>query len=584
MQQQEFEQSISKFFEKAGVRLIKKGEGYDDEITFPAYILLDTKRKAYYFTETDVQTIDSDAAPYISQLAADANLSESNANALFRIGQDISKNNNQFSIESDDLSSLDCKSALIISEDNSAEIKEYLSSNSYKFQTVPLKGQFLVVFFDKGMEDNLINLYKRYAGSAEPLLEEDDDIAPVFAPKEDSSIEDIDLSAPKNNNFDAETPLVEPKTDNDINLNTSTDKTETAANNTEETSADKEEDELLDSIDLSDILKPAQEDDTPKDETEAELLYGKLLNEQADKIEVSNNGPVEKTLDEIPEGIISEEEIKDMASSDSDKESAAPLDKKAAKLKAKEEKRQAKLAKKREKEAEKYTYENRNRPWLDIPGNIAANIIGIIFFLPVYILNKLNKLVKSFFPPFVLYWFTAIIAIFGGYQFMFSLLPQPLSDVFLNEANNAISMIQNYQAATAEGETVSETVQTAVTMLKSCAIAFYGSLKGVDVLMNNGYLLQYLLGFAAVMMIFPAFRFIGKTITIFSVLSYFLLPVVTFSQSMLIQQCFNITEITLTAAAVNFIVYVYPLILLFAVLYISSALVPDKNTRKEVLP
>lgn len=584
MQQQEFEQSISKFFEKAGVRLIKKGEGYDDKITFPAYILLDTKRKAYYFTETDVQTIYSDAAPYISQLAADANLSESNANALFRIGQDISKNNNQFSIESDDLSSLDCKSALIISEDNSAEIKEYLSSNSYKFQTVPLKGQFLVVFFDKGMEDNLINLYKRYAGSAEPLLEEDDDIAPVFAPKEDSSIEDIDLSAPKNNNFDAETPLVEPKTDNDINLNTSTDKTETAANNTEETSADKEEDELLDSIDLSDLLKPAQEDDTPKDETEAELLYGKLLNEQADKIEVSNNGPVEKTLDEIPEGIISEEEIKDMASSDSDKESAAPLDKKAAKLKAKEEKRQAKLAKKREKEAEKYTYENRNRPWLDIPGNIAANIIGVIFFLPVYILNKLNKLVKSFFPPFVLYWFTAIIAIFGGYQFMFSLLPQPLSDVFLNEANNAISMIQNYQAATAEGETVSETMQTAVTMLKSCAIAFYGSLKGVDVLMNNGYLLQYLLGFAAVMMIFPAFRFIGKTITIFSVLSYFLLPVVTFSQSMLIQQCFNITEITLTAAAVNFIVYVYPLLLLFAVLYISSALVPDKNTRKEVLP
>ena len=584
MQQQEFEQSISKFFEKAGVRLIKKGEGYDDEITFPAYILLDTKRKAYYFTETDVQTIDSDAAPYISQLAADANLSESNANALFRIGQDISKNNNQFSIESDDLSSLDCKSALIISEDNSAEIKEYLSSNSYKFQTVPLKGQFLVVFFDKGMEDNLINLYKRYAGSAEPLLEEDDDIAPVFAPKEDSSVEDIDLSAPKNNNFDAETPLVEPKTDNDINLNTSTDKTETAANNTEETSADKEEDELLDSIDLSDLLKPAQEDDTPKDETEAELLYGKLLNEQADKIEVSNNGPVEKTLDEIPEGIISEEEIKDMASSDSDKESAAPLDKKAAKLKAKEEKRQAKLAKKREKEAEKYTYENRNRPWLDIPGNIAANIIGIIFFLPVYILNKLNKLVKSFFPPFVLYWFTAIITIFGGYQLLFSLLPQPLSDVFLNEANNAISMIQNYQAATAEGETVSETVQTAVTMLKSCAIAFYGSLKGIDVLMNNGYLLQYLLGFAAVMMIFPAFRFIGKTITIFSVLSYFLLPVVTFSQSMLIQQCFNITEITLTAAAVNFIVYVYPLLLLFAVLYISSALVPDKNTRKEVLP
>lgn len=581
MQQQEFEQSISKFFEKAGVRLIKKGEGYDDKTIFPAYILLDTKRKSYYFTETDVQTIDSDTAQYVSKFAEDSNLSENSANALFRISQDISKNNNQFRLKSDDLSNLECKSALIISEENSAAVKEYLSSNLYKFQTVPLKGQFLVIFFDKGMEDNLINLYKRYTGSKETAIE--DDITPVFTPKEDSSIENIDLSAPKKNNFDAETPLVEPKTDDNTN-----NKAALASDNAEESPEDIAEDELLDSIDLSDILKPAHEDDTPKDETEAELLYGKLLNEQADKIEVSNEGPVEKTLDEIPAGIISEEEIKDMAADSentkSDTNNSAPLDKKAAKLKAKEEKIQAKLAKKRAKEAEKYTYENRNRPWLDVPGRIAANIIGIVFFLPVYVLNKLNQMIKNFFPPFVLYWLTAIIAIFGGYQFLFALLPQPLSDKFLNEANNALSMIQNYKIDIPEGQAVNDIAQTSIAMMKSSAIAFYGSLKGVDVLMNNGYLLQYLLGFGAAMMIFPAFRFLGKTITIFSVLSYFLLPVVTYSQSMLIQQCFNISEINLTAAAISFIVYIYPLLLLFAVLYISSALVPDKNTRKEVLP
>ena len=209
MQQQEFEQSISKFFEKAGVRLIKKGEGYEDKITFPAYLLLDTKRKSYYFTETDVQTIDNDTETSVSQLAENTNLSKNSANALFRIGQNISKNNNQFLLENDDLSSLDCKSALIISEENSGEIKDYLSSNSYKFQTVPLKGQFLVIFFDKGMEDNLINLYQKYADNTDSLLEEnDDDIAPVFTPKEDSSIEDIDLSSPKKNNLDAEIPLV----------------------------------------------------------------------------------------------------------------------------------------------------------------------------------------------------------------------------------------------------------------------------------------------------------------------------------------------------------------------------------------
>lgn len=604
MQQQEFELSIAKFFEKAGVKVIKKGQEYDDNINSPAYILLDTKRKAYYLTETDVQEISKDIETAVTKFADEVNMPAQAANAVFRIGRDISVNNNQFSINSEDLSALDCKSALVISDENSQAVKDYLTNNSYKFQAVPLKGQFLVIFFDKGMEDNLINLYKKYADNENKQEDDDDDITPVFTPKEESSVEDIDLSAPKKSNFDAETPIVEPKEEKtpeniqenkeekpagnqaDDNKNVNQNKQDNQDNkNTESSPDDAAEDELLDSIDLSDLLKPAKEEDTPKDETEAELLYGKILNEQSGKIEVSNNGPVEKTLDEIPEGIISEEELKDMAEDNTEPASSdAPLDKKAAKLKEKEEKRQAKLAKKREKEAEKYTYENRNKPWFDVPGKIAANIIGIIFFLPVYILNKLNAVINNFFPPFVLYWFTAIIAIFGGYQFLFSLLPQPLSDVFLNKANDAISMMQNYKVEIPEGQNISDIASTSLAMMKSSAIAYYASLKGVDILMNNGYLLQYMLGFGAIMLIFPAFRFIGKTITIFSVLSYFLLPVVTYSQGFLIEKCMVLPEINLTAAAVQFIVYIYPLLLLFAVLYISSALVPDTNKRKEVLP
>ena len=604
MQQQEFELSIAKFFEKAGVKVIKKGQEYDDNINSPAYILLDTKRKAYYLTETDVQEISKDIETAVTKFADEVNMPAQAANAVFRIGRDISVNNNQFSINSEDLSALDCKSALVISDENSQAVKDYLTNNSYKFQAVPLKGQFLVIFFDKGMEDNLINLYKKYADNENKQEDDDDDITPVFTPKEESSVEDIDLSAPKKSNFDAETPIVEPKEEKtpeniqenkeekpagnqaDDNKNVNQNKQDNQDNkNTESSPDDAAEDELLDSIDLSDLLKPAKEEDTPKDETEAELLYGKILNEQSGKIEVSNNGPVEKTLDEIPAGIISEEELKDMAEDNTEPAASnAPLDKKAAKLKEKEEKRQAKLAKKREKEAEKYTYENRNKPWFDVPGKIAANIIGIIFFLPVYILNKLNAVINNFFPPFVLYWFTAIIAIFGGYQFLFSLLPQPLSDVFLNKANDAISMMQNYKAEIPEGQNISDIASTSLAMMKSSAIAYYASLKGVDILMNNGYLLQYMLGFGAIMLIFPAFRFIGKTITIFSVLSYFLLPVVTYSQGFLIEKCMVLPEINLTAAAVQFIVYIYPLLLLFAVLYISSALVPDTNKRKEVLP
>ncbi len=604
MQQQEFELSIAKFFEKAGVKVIKKGQEYDDNINSPAYILLDTKRKAYYLTETDVQEISKDIETAVTKFADEVNMPAQAANAVFRIGRDISVNNNQFSINSEDLSALDCKSALVISDENSQAVKDYLTNNSYKFQAVPLKGQFLVIFFDKGMEDNLINLYKKYADNENKQEDDDDDITPVFTPKEESSVEDIDLSAPKKSNFDAETPIVEPKEEKtpeniqenkeekpagnqaDDNKNVNQNKQDNQDNkNTESSPDDAAEDELLDSIDLSDLLKPAKEEDTPKDETEAELLYGKILNEQSGKIEVSNNGPVEKTLDEIPAGIISEEELKDMAEDNTEPAASnAPLDKKAAKLKEKEEKRQAKLAKKREKEAEKYTYENRNKPWFDVPGKIAANIIGIIFFLPVYILNKLNAVINNFFPPFVLYWFTAIIAIFGGYQFLFSLLPQPLSDVFLNKANDAISMMQNYKAEIPEGQNISDIASTSLAMMKSSAIAYYASLKGVDILMNNGYLLQYMLGFGAIMLIFPAFRFIGKTIIIFSVLSYFLLPVVTYSQGFLIEKCMVLPEINLTAAAVQFIVYIYPLLLLFAVLYISSALVPDTNKRKEVLP
>ena len=604
MQQQEFEFSIAKFFEKAGVKVIKKGQEYDNNINSPAYILLDTKRKAYYLTETDVQEISKDIETAVTKFADEVNMPAQAANAVFRIGRDISVNNNQFSINSEDLSALDCKSALVISDENSQAVKDYLTNNSYKFQAVPLKGQFLVIFFDKGMEDNLINLYKKYADNENKQEDDDDDITPVFTPKEENSVEDIDLSAPKKSNFDAETPIVEPKEEKtpeniqenkeekpagnqaDDNKNVNQNKQDNQDNkNTESSPDDAAEDELLDSIDLSDLLKPAKEEDTPKDETEAELLYGKILNEQSGKIEVSNNGPVEKTLDEIPAGIISEEELKDMAEDNTEPAASnAPLDKKAAKLKEKEEKRQAKLAKKREKEAEKYTYENRNKPWFDVPGKIAANIIGIIFFLPVYILNKLNAVINNFFPPFVLYWFTAIIAIFGGYQFLFSLLPQPLSDVFLNKANDAISMMQNYKAEIPEGQNISDIASTSLAMMKSSAIAYYASLKGVDILMNNGYLLQYMLGFGAIMLIFPAFRFIGKTITIFSVLSYFLLPVVTYSQGFLIEKCMVLPEINLTAAAVQFIVYIYPLLLLFAVLYISSALVPDTNKRKEVLP
>lgn len=584
MQQQEFELSMAKFFEKAGVQIVKKGEGYSDDTNLPAYILLDKKRKSYYAAESDVfdNAIEDEN---ISKFMADASLSENAAHAVYTLSKAANSLDDSFSLnDGTDLSALTLKYSLVISEENSNFVKEYLENNAYKFQSVPLKGQFLVIFIDESMKKKLSSIYSFYNqtdGQEDDNMLSDEDIAPVFEPKDDTIVDNIDLNT-KTNDFDAETPLVSPKTD-------------------DESKEDIDEEEMLDSIDLNDLIKPKEAADMPKDETEADLLYGKFLNEQTEKIEVSNTGPVEKSLDEIPEGLIDEEDIKEMTSNDDTNKSAKTqekMDKKAAKQQAKEEKKQARLAKKREQEAQKYTYENRNKSWLDIPGRIFANIIGILFFLPMYVLNKL---LGRFLPPFVLYWLAAIVAVFGVYQMVFSLIPQPFSSTFQEAANTAMQHIQSFDTEiekmystdnmtvtdnkTAANESVEyDIAQTSLTMMKSSAVMFYAFLKSIDVVMNKGILLQYLLGFAASMLVIPAFRFIGKTLTIFAVISYFLLPLIAYSQSRLIDYAFTLNEVNLTAAAVTFLVYVYPVILFFVVLYISSALVPDKETRSEVLP
>ncbi len=584
MQQQEFELSMAKFFEKAGVQIVKKGEGYSDDTNLPAYILLDKKRKSYYAAESDVfdNAIEDEN---ISKFMADASLSENAAHAVYTLSKAANSLDDSFSLnDGTDLSALTLKYSLVISEENSNFVKEYLENNAYKFQSVPLKGQFLVIFIDESMKKKLSSIYSFYNqtdGQEDDNMLSDEDIAPVFEPKDDTIVDNIDLNT-KTNDFDAETPLVSPKTD-------------------DESKEDIDEEEMLDSIDLNDLIKPKEAADMPKDETEADLLYGKFLNEQTEKIEVSNTGPVEKSLDEIPEGLIDEEDIKEMTSNDDTNKSAKTqekMDKKAAKQQAKEEKKQARLAKKREQEAQKYTYENRNKSWLDIPGRIFANIIGILFFLPMYVLNKL---LGRFLPPFVLYWLAAIVAVFGVYQMVFSLIPQPFSSTFQEAANTAMQHIQSFDTEiekmystdnmtvtdnkTAANESVEyDIAQTSLTMMKSSAVMFYAFLKSIDVVMNKGILLQYLLGFAASMLVIPAFRFIGKTLTIFAVISYFLLPLIAYSQSRLIDYAFTLNEVNLTAAAVTFLVYVYPVILFFVVLYISSALVPDKETRREVLP
>ena len=596
MQQQDFEQSMSKFFDKAGVRIIKKGEGYEDSENMPSYILLDTKRGAYYAAETDIQD-NMAVTDNITTFAEDSSLTQNNAYAIYSLSKAACFMDSSFSLNTgDDISALKLKSALIISDENSSQMKTYLENNGYKFQSVPLKNQFLVIFLDESEKKQLVSIYNKYntVSESDTVVENntDDDITPVFEPKDDETPENIDLNN-SNNNFDAETPIVVPQEDEDeLPLITKDDldtKEEPAPDNnvpnSEENSSEEnkkeedEEEELLNNIDLNDLLKPKEAEEVPKDETEAELLYSKFLNEQTEKIEVSNSGPVEKSLDEIPEGLISEDDIKEMTSEDNKKDKKKiALDKKAEKEKAKQEKKAAQLAKKKEQQAKK---EQQEFSWLDVPGKVVSNLIGIIFFLPAYILNKL---IRRFLPPFVIYWLAAIVAVYGVYQTSFSLIPQPFEQVFEESANHSINLMQTYKVELKEGEKISQIQQSSINMLQNSAIMYHGFIHGVDLAMNKGILLQYLLGFAAAILIIPAFRFIGKTLTIFAILSYFLLPVLTYSQSKMIEYAFMLSEINLTASTVTFLVYIYPVIMFFAVLVLSATLVPDTKKRSEVLP
>ena len=167
---------------------------------------------------------------------------------------------------------------------------------------------------------------------------------------------------------------------------------------------------------------------------------------------------------------------------------------------------------------------------------------------------------------------------------VFSLIPQPFEQVFEESANHSINLMQTYKVELKEGEKISQIQQSSINMLQNSAIMYHGFIHGVDLAMNKGILLQYLLGFAAAILIIPAFRFIGKTLTIFAILSYFLLPVLTYSQSKMIEYAFMLSEINLTASTVTFLVYIYPVIMFFAVLVLSATLVPDTKKRSEVLP
>lgn len=551
-----FEAAMSKFFDKAGVRLLKKGEDYDADEKSPSYILLDLKRKSFYLAETDVrdEEAENNAAAGFS---AASSLNDVCSRAVMGLGGAINGYSDTFTINSgEDLSSLTRKSSLIISDENGKSVSDYLSAQGISFQSVPSKDAFLVMFFDAAASDKIVSICQEYDnGEGDAAIIPDTDTA-------DGAEGDTEAEAAAADE-DAAPAGAAP---DDI-----------APAAPEESAADDElhpdEEEMLDNIDLSDLLKPKEAEEEPKDEAEATVLYSKLLKEEMEKIEVSDTAPVEKSLDDVPDGIIDEEMLKEM-SSDGDSDNV----KSKGKSDKKKDKKEKAVKEKKKAATEKSETPKRERRFLDIPGVLCANIIGILFFLPAYILNKLFK---RFLPPFVIYWLASMAAVFGLYQTVFSFVPIPY-DMFIEPANNAVHAMSTV-SATAEGKEASPAELVSSEMIRQGAVMFYGELHIAEFL-KSGWLLHYLSAFAAVLMIIPAFRRIGKTLTVFSLLSYIALPFAVFAQARIIEYAFSADDLNLTAALIYFTICFLPVIFAFLNIYFSSALIPDEDKHREVIP
>lgn len=561
MDKQLFENTLAEFLNKAGVTLLKNGTDYNsiENIVLPAYILVDSKRHSIYLAETNSDDIDvSEITEQISSFSEENSISSDTAKAVTALGRDYKNFPKDFKIDSltEDLSNFTIKTSLVLTEELKNETVNFLKSKNINFQNADYKNKLSVFFFDLNNSQQIADIYNSLQSPdtadvpAENNLSQEqeageeisDDIEPVFQPKENNaestentnSINNIDInSIPANDNTGIEYIPEENKEDDDDELN-------------------PDDEAMLENLDIAALTAPAAQEDEPKDSVEEELLYGKILKEQSDIAAQNQTKSIEGTFN--PENM---QEIRNEPA-------------KNVTFNSKEE---------NNKTAEKQPADRKKFAFFDIPNKIASNIIGILFFLPVYILNKLTG---RFLPPFVIYWIGALPAIFGFYQLVLPFFPRPLGSILESTAKNTTNAVDKFISGI---QSASDNVTSSASFLMEQDKMILLSQKDViDMMSSGGWLLHYMLGFAAVLMIIPVFRTFGKTLTIFSMLTYFLIPSVVKIQSIIINYALHLENMTKTAAILNFSAGVFPYIALIIIFYISAQLIPDSNKRKEVLP
>ena len=192
-----FELIMKSFFNKAGVKLLRKNFDYDAYGDEASYILLDEKRKSFYLAEADrfdeiLKDMELDALA--SWVAEKEQLPLDGAKAAMKLGKAVKGYKESYTLTGVDIGSLSRKSALIIREENSGILRKWLEGKGVACQSAALKGAFLVLFLDKGSSEHLGDIYAAMSDEYMESLAAGDD-TPSFDDIMSSVPADDDLSA-----------------------------------------------------------------------------------------------------------------------------------------------------------------------------------------------------------------------------------------------------------------------------------------------------------------------------------------------------------------------------------------------------
>jgi hypothetical protein len=165
--------AVEKFFENAELKLKRRGTDYPESPLNPSFLLIDEARKNYYLMEIffppTEPSIEESLLIRIKEYAQINSIDENACSAAVTIGKNISAGWGRML---DDTLPPDfiMKAAAVAPDEFAPVFTEYLKSAGIKFETVPVKGKFIIYFINNS---SFVDLEKSYRGMLPPPQREE---------------------------------------------------------------------------------------------------------------------------------------------------------------------------------------------------------------------------------------------------------------------------------------------------------------------------------------------------------------------------------------------------------------------------